>query len=147
MDDIRLQAKRHISKEDKHFVATVSELYRQGLSWSVSAEYGLGFSAYNTDDLSGHEDYNASAETTIVHQITLIRKGIDIAKHATGLLRCYLAMHQNLMEPIPSGHVSALEKLCYLAKSVEQMLKRRQHSNIVSIHKAALKTIASSLFQ
>jgi hypothetical protein len=56
-------------------------------------------------------------------------------------------MHQNLMEPIPSGHVSALEKLCYLAKSVEQVLKRRQHSNIVSIHKAALKTIASSLFQ
>ena len=147
MDDIRLQAKIHISKEDKHFVATVSELYRQGLLWSVSAEYGLGFSAYNTDDLSGHEDYNASVERTIVHQITLIRKGIDIAKHATGLLRCYLAMHQNLMEPIPSGHVSALEKLCYLAKSVEQVLKRRQRSNIVSIHKAALKTIASSLFQ
>jgi len=147
MDDIRLQAKRYISKEDKNFVATVSELYRQGLLWSVSAEYGLGFSAYNADDLSGHEDYNASPETTVVHQITLIRKGIDIAKYATSLLRCYLAMHKNLLEPIPSGHLSSLEKLCYLAKSVEQVLKRRQWSNIVSIHKAALKTIASSLFQ
>lgn len=147
VDDIRLLAKKQLSKQDKTFCTSVSIMYRQGMSWIVSAECDLGFSVWNSDDPIGHEGYDTSSESQIVHQISLIRKGIDMAQHATGLLRFYLSMHQNLMEPIPSSHLSALVKLCYLAKGIEQVLQRRQRSSIVSIHKAALKCIASSLFQ
>lgn len=146
MDNIRLLAKKFLTKQDKTFCAKASMLYRQSMLWIVSAECDLGFGACNTDD-SIVQDDGTSAESAIIQQISLIRRGIDMAQHATGVLRSYLLMHQNLMEPIPSGHLSALVKLCYVAKSIEQVLKRRQRSSIVSIHKAALKSIASSLFQ
>ena len=51
------------------------------------------------------------------------------------------------MEPIPSGHLRPIEKLCSMAKSIEQVLRRRRRDCVVAIHWASLKLIASSIFK
>eukprot|EP00557_Chaetoceros_sp_GSL56_P001564 CAMPEP_0176500434 /NCGR_PEP_ID=MMETSP0200_2-20121128/13546_1 /TAXON_ID=947934 /ORGANISM="Chaetoceros sp., Strain GSL56" /LENGTH=1357 /DNA_ID=CAMNT_0017899095 /DNA_START=232 /DNA_END=4305 /DNA_ORIENTATION=- len=143
MDDILATAKKFCSKQDKVFGTSVSTLHRKGVAWMISAECDLAPSAHTGEE----EESLSSAVETVSHQIGIFLQGIQISRQATSILRQYLALHKNLMMPIPSINLSAIEKLCSLAKGIEQMLRRRRRTCLVCIHKAALKLLASTIFR
>lgn len=142
-DDIFAAAKKFCSKQDKSFGSSVSALHSKGVAWMISAECDLAPSAHTGEE----EESLPTAVEKVSHQIGIFLQGIQISRQATRILRQYLALHKNLMIPIPSIHLSALEKLCTLAKGVEQMLRRRRRTCLVCIHKAALKLLASTIFR
>jgi hypothetical protein len=143
MDDILSTAKKFCSKQDKSFGMSVSALHRKGVAWMISAECDLAPSAHTGEE----EESLSTAIESVTYQVGIFRQGIQISRQATGVLRQYLVLHKNLMMPIPSTHLSAIEKLCSLAKGVEQMLRRRRRTCLICIHKAALKLLASTIFR
>jgi WASH complex subunit 7 len=145
IDDIKVSVKKHLSSQDKLFVGQVSKLYREGMAWMISAELELGLpkSIVRKDDNS-HQ--RSVAVESICRQVDIILHGIDIARRAKVKLQLYLVTHQNLLEPVPTSHVPSLEKLCYLAKGIEAELMQRKRKAVITIHKAAMKFLSSSLF-
>lgn len=145
IDDIKVSVKKHLSSQDKLFVGQVSKLYREGMTWMISAESELGLPKPIVQKEDNSHERSVAVES-ICRQVDIILHGIDIARRAKVKLQLYLVTHQNLMEPVPTSHVPSLEKLCYLAKGIEAELMQRKRKAVVTIHKAATKFLSSSLF-
>ncbi len=169
MDNVKAVAKKKCKKFDKTFGKDVNVLFIRGLKWIVDAESGLAPSDGTSNGSSsassaiggvssmgsmnelmliqegGKDDNDAIA--SISSKLDLIRRGIELAQSSTNLLHYYLTMHSNLNEPIPSAHLRPIEKLCSVAKSVEQVLRRRRRDCVVAIHGACLKLIAADIFK
>jgi hypothetical protein len=158
MDNIKAAAKKRLGKQDKSFPKDVSILFMKGLGWMVEAESGLAPTSASTgsdvnmnvtSEFVGENvnDERALVVAPIAYKMQLVRRGVEFGHRATKLLNHYLTMHKNLMEPIPSGHLRPIEQLCSMAKSIEQVLRRRRRDCVVAIHWASLKLIASSIFK
>ncbi len=158
-EEIMDSAKELLEKQDKTFCKKVSLLYDEGLAWLLQAETDLAPSerTNNTmlfEDGNGQHDMmltpsdheNSHSMNTVKYKTDIILRGLKIARRSTVTLRNYLFLHKFLQVPIGSKHLLAIEQLCSIAKSVEKTLAGRRRSSIVSIHKAALKMLASSLY-
>ncbi len=161
-EEIIAGAKEVVEKQDKTFCKKVSLLYEEALAWLLQADTELAPSERlsNTtlfdDDTASTQRNNmvltpldqedTHAMKAVKYKTDLILEGLTIGRRATVLLRNYLFLHTLLHMPIRSKDMLAIEQLCSIAKSVAKTLKVSRRSTIISIHKAGLKMIASSLY-
>lgn len=139
---IHSQAKGVFLKNNKHFISKTSSLYLETVHWLLNIDSDLAPSVGGVENVCNQ----VPPVQAIRFKKILLVKGILIGRSSTIMLRNYLSYHKYLQIPIPLDHYSSIIKLFCIAKSVERALKVRYRSTILTMLRAAVKTIASSIF-
>lgn len=144
-----------IRKFDSSFVSKAKELYKSAVSWMASASSVLTLDS--SQGLSGKKEpqqqqqqqqsmNNTTKEKIETMSITLLQ-GIIMANRISLHIRDLITFHKTTNIPIPSTFLKYARNLLQSLKGIEKIISCERLQSILFIHKAALRLIASSIYQ
>ena len=144
--ELRQDAMAQITTEGQRLSEAANGLQSEALKWVAAADVDL---APLPSSVSGPGGPIRKEEPAIAVEKTVARiiGGVRLARRASLLLQNYFMSHYAFDMAIKSDHLPALMALCDIVKSIENVLRVRRRSSVISTQRAAVKLYAASLFR